>query len=116
MPTGADPPPVALPQAVFNALNGMTYNSTARAFRDASNNNIYMFVEDDGNGGARWFYGTNTEGGVNPRGEIPTLTKDVILGGTYDTQTGAVDLEGTNYKFRLERDSNGVPVAKAYIV
>lgn len=116
MPNGGNPPPITLPESVFNALQPLTYSSTAKAFRDSSNNNIYLFVEADANGAPRWFYGTNTEGGVNPRGEIPTLTADVINNGTYDSQTGAVDLNGVNYKIRLERDSNGVHIAKAYTV
>jgi hypothetical protein len=116
MPTGTDPPPIQLLQSVFDALYDMTYSATAKAFRDAQSNNIYLFVEKDANGAPQWFYATNTDGGVNPRGEIPSLTADVILNGTYNSQTQAVSYGGSNYKIRLERDSNGVPIAKAYTV
>jgi len=115
MPTGGDPPSVILSQSVFNALHGMTYIPSAKAFRDANNNNNYLFV-DTGANGPQWFYGTNTEGGANPRGEIPSLTGDVIANGIYNTQTLTVTLNGLNYKLRLERDANGVPIAKAYTV
>jgi hypothetical protein len=94
----------------------MTYSSTAKAFVDASNNNNYLFVENDGNGAARWFYGTDAEGGTNPRGQVPSLTFNVIRYGTYDSQTGTVAYDTDSYRIRLERDSSGAHVANAYIV
>jgi hypothetical protein len=117
MPIGGDPPPVLLPQSVVNALSAMTYSSTNKAFRDAQNNNVYLFVEKDANDRAQWFYATNTDGGKNPRGEIPQLTASVIIDGSYNSQTSAISYNGSNYKIRLERDtSTGVPIAKAYTV
>ncbi|MBI2394234.1 MAG: hypothetical protein HYV09_31980 [Deltaproteobacteria bacterium] len=113
MPTPTTPPIVALPQGVFDALNGMSYDSTARAFRDGSNNAIYLFVESDSNGLPRWQYATDAQGSINPRADIPLLTADVILGGTFDAQTGAISYDGQSYRIRLERDGSG-PIAKAY--
>jgi len=116
MPNGTDPPPVTLPQSVFNALTGLSYSPSNASFLDANNVPTYLFVESDANGAPRWFYGTNSEGAENPRGQIPSLTAEVINNGLYNSQTGAVAYNGANYKFRLERDAAGASIAKAYTV
>lgn len=112
MPSGSTPPEIFLPEAVFDALQAMSYSSTQKAFLDGTTP-IYMFVEKDTNGAPRWFYANDADGGINPRGEIPQLTADVILYGAW--QGGTVSYNGSTYKIRLERVS-GVHTAKAYTV
>ena len=114
MPTGGEPPAVAMPAGVFSTLHGFTYNSTSKGFDDGSGNVVFLFVETDGAGGARWFYATNSQGGNNPKGVVPTLTSNIILGGTHDAQTGVMTHNSTNYRIRLERDANGAPTATAH--
>jgi hypothetical protein len=117
MPTGSDPPSPALSATVFNALHVMTYDSAAWAFKSGASLE-YMFVEKGASADqCQWFYGTDTEGGINPRADIPSNTYTIIKNGTYNSGSGTVSYGGSNYKFRLERDlSAGKQVAKAVVV
>src|SRR5262245_39576849 len=102
MPTGVGPPDPGLPQSVFNALNGMSYDSTNLAFSDSGTLN-YMFVEQgESEDVARWFYGTASEGGNHPRAKIPQNTYDIIHGGTYNTSDSTVAYSGRNHRFALK--------------
>jgi hypothetical protein len=117
MPYGGDPPNVNMPTTVFNTLCTYTYNATNKAFVDGSGNTIFLFVEKTTSGtGSQWFYGTEAQGGKNPKGLVPTLTSNIILSGSINTSTGVMTYSGTTYKIRLERDASGVPIANAYVV
>ena len=77
MPTGSDPPPVRMSSTVFNALTGMDYNSTAKAFTDAQSNSVFLFVEKDANDKCQWFYGTNTHP-ENSNVVVPRLDDQLV--------------------------------------
>jgi len=117
MPVGGTPPDLGLPQPVFDALHGMAYDSANRAFKSGSNL-YFMFAETKPGvqDGAQWFYGTNAEGGINPKGFIPQITYDVIHNGTYNPSNGTVSYSGSNYRIRLMRDTTGKPWAEAHAV
>lgn len=112
MPVGNQPPAGILKSNVFSALNGMSYNATAKAFTDGSNNTIYMYVEKQSSTSdlPQWNYGTAAEAATNknPRGEISQTVANIILSGTFVSSDGTVSLNGVKYRFRLERDANGV--------
>lgn len=116
MPGGGEPPNVGMPASVFNTLHGYTYNSSSKGFNDGSGNVVFLFVESDGAGGAQWFYATNTQGGINPKGLVSSLVSNIILSGTHNSQTLVMTYNSTNYKIRLERDANGTPTATAVVV
>jgi hypothetical protein len=105
-----------LRSTVFDALYGMSYNATAKAFTDDSNHTIYMYVEKQSTTSdlPQWNYGTAAEAAThnNPRGEISQTVANIILGGTYNAD-GTVGYGGVNYRFRLERDANGVDQVRA---
>src|SRR5688500_8440631 len=116
MPSGGTPIEPELTSTVFNALHAMTYDAVALAFKDASNNLNYMFLERKTGtfSTGQWFYGTDTEGGVNPRGQIPLLTYTVINNGTLDTQAQKTADSGKYYRIRIQRDqATGKQVAQA---
>lgn len=120
MPSGGDPPDPGLPQAVFDALHVMSYDSTNWAFKDSLGKVNYMFVEKKPGGAVdqgRWFYGTDSEGQTSPRGQVPSQTFTIIKNGTYNPSSGLVNYSGSNYRFRLARDlSAGKQVAAAIAV
>lgn len=117
MPSGNDPPSPRLPKTVFDALNAMTYDAAAQAFADAAGKLHYLFVEGDpaqAPNESFWFYGTDTEGGVNPRAQIPSGTAEVITQGTYETQTNTISYNSKSYRLRLQRDpATNTQVAEA---
>lgn len=111
MPAGNDPPMGSLKSSVFTALNGMNYNATAKAFTDGTNN-IYMFIEKTSSTSdlPQWNYGTASEAGThnNPRGEISATVANIITMGRYNSSDSSVIYSTLHYKFRLERDANGI--------
>jgi len=114
MPYGDVPPKPNLPQAVFDALHPLDYDSAHQAFTDGSGVFYYLFVQKKQGGNAdeaEWFYGTDAEGGVNPRGQIPQATYDVFSGGSF--RHGTVTYKGDRYAVRLARDSGGTHIAEA---
>jgi hypothetical protein len=117
MPNPSTPPTLNVPQAVFNGLRYFDYDSTNKAFEDpASSTLYYLFVEKQAGGGDAcgiWQYGSDSEGAVNPRGNIPQLTYDIFAGGSYNSSESAIDYDSKTYKFRLERDAGGLHIAKA---
>ncbi|MGZ3474444.1 MAG: hypothetical protein ACXWUG_09155 [Polyangiales bacterium] len=115
MPTGSQPPVGILTQSVFNAVNALGYSSTYKSFLDGSNNPIYLFIERQSTTSelAQWNYGTATEAGINPRGEIASSVAAIINNGSYNTADSTVSYAGKKYKFRIERDANGVDQVKA---
>lgn len=116
MPTPQAPPILNVPQAVFNGLTNLDYDSTNEAFEDASTTTLYyLFVEEKSSGSdcGIWQYATDSQGSDNPRGQIPQLTYDIFSGGTYNSSENAIDYNRKTYKFRLERDASGNHIAKA---
>jgi hypothetical protein len=114
MPGGPNPPPTTLTSTVFNAIHGMTYDVNGQCFRDANNNQIFLGVGDDGTGKEQWFYGTNTDIGINPKAIIPSATGTIIIHGTFSN--GVVVYQNTNYAIRFQRDTQGNHVASANVV
>src|ERR1035437_9774004 len=120
MPSGNGPPDPCLPQAVFTALHGYTYDSTNLAFKDTGNTLYWLFAQVKGGTGSHyydvsWVYGTETEGSTSPQGLINSATSTVILSGTFDTTNDCIDYGGSHYRIRLRRDtSTGQQLAEAY--
>ena len=106
MPAGGTPIDPELTSTVFSDLQAMNYDSAALAFKDANNNLIYMFLERKTGtvSTGQWFYGTDTEGGVNPRGQVPSTTYNVVHSGTLNTQTQKISYSGKYWRIRLQRD------------
>lgn len=116
MPTPDPPPLLNVPQAVFNGLTGLDYDSSNLAFEDTSTSTLYyLFIEEQSSGSACgvWQYATDTQGSANPKGQIPQETYDIFSGGTYNSSENAIDYNRKTYKFRLERDASGTQIAKA---
>src|SRR5688500_6179596 len=105
MPDPNDPPDPGITSTTFNALQAMTYDSAAMAFKDGSTL-YYMFVERKTGtiDVAQWFHATDSAGGNHPRGQIPQLTFDVIKNGTLDTQTQKITYNNKDYRIRIWRD------------
>jgi len=116
MPPPQTPPQLAMPETIFDDLNAMSYDATNQGFLDGNNALQYLFVEVDSNGYARWTYTASTSTVVNLAARVTQLTADVIIGGSYQSQSGAINYNNQNYKIRLERDSNGVAIAHAHTV
>jgi hypothetical protein len=116
MPTPTAPPTYNVPQAVFNGLTNLDYDSANDAFKDSATSTLYyLFVEAQSSGSACgvWQYATPLQGVLNPRGKIPQLTYDIFSGGSYNSSKNAIDYQAKTYKFRLERDATGTSLAKA---
>ena len=114
--SGYDPPDPGITSTTFNALQAMDYDAGAMAFKNGSVVLYYMFVQRKGTSAdvCEWFHDTDAGGGINPRGEIPQLTYDVIKNGTLNTQTQKISYLGKSYRIRVCRDtSSGALLAKA---
>lgn len=115
---GSGPPDPGLPQAVFNALHAMTYNSTNKAFADAGGSMYWLFMQQKVSFThyyeATWFYATDTDGSTSPKGLISQTTANVITGGTFDTTNDCIDYSSLHYRIRLSRDVSGNQYAEAY--
>lgn len=115
MPGGGNPPPTTLLSTVFTAIHAMTYDQNNQCFIDANNNQIFLGVQDNGNGGGQWFYGTAAQIGINPKALIPSATASVIQNGQFSN--GNVTFQNSNYAIRFQRDSqSGNHIASANVV
>jgi hypothetical protein len=117
VPNPADPPDPGLPQAVFDAIHGMSYDSAAESFKSGSTK-YWLFLERKSGtiDVAQWQYAMDTEGGVNPRGLINAATYNVVHGGSYDPANGTISYQGSNYRIRIKRTSTNKLYAEATAV
>lgn len=116
MPPPSQPPRLSISQSIFDDLNAMSYDSTSGAFLDANNTLQFLFIDVDSNGNPRWTYSADSSSIPNALAKATQLTADVLAGGTYQTQSGAIAYNGQNYGIRLERNSNGATVANAHVL
>ena len=115
MPVGVDPPYPRMPEGAFAALRAMLYDSTNLAF-SAGGQRYFLFVEQLTGGSydeAQWFVATDSEGGSNPKGLIPSITATVILNGEYQSSDQTIRYQSSTYRIRLMRDTNGNQLAQA---
>lgn len=115
MPGGTDPPDPSISSTTFSALQAMTYDSGAMAFKSGSTL-YFMFVQRKSGtvDCCEWFHATDSEGSENPRGLIPQLTFDVVKNGTLNTQTQKISYQGKSYRIRIYRDTaTGKQLAQA---
>jgi hypothetical protein len=115
MPVSTPPPNGILTSTVFDALSLLAYDAASRTFKDGTTS-IYMFIERDSSGTLlQWAYGPATAGATynNPRCEVVSLVGNAIVSGTFNANTGVVSYNGHTYKFRPERDGNGILVVAA---
>jgi len=120
MPTGNEPPILGIPQAVFDAISAMAYDSETQAFKDSRGTLYWLFVEQVSateSDRGRWFHATSGDGGSNPIALIPQQTYTVIHDGLYETSDGTISYDGRSYGIRLERNRNtSVQLAKVVVV
>jgi hypothetical protein len=109
MPIGDTPPVGILSQSVFDAVHAMTYDTTNKCFLSGSTQ-YFLFVEKSSTSELpQWNYGTAADADYhnNPRGQISSTVYDILKNGSYNAD-GSVSRSMKKYRFRLERDANGV--------
>lgn len=107
MPPGTPPDP-GFPQAIFNFLNPLTYDSQNFGFRDSQNVLYFLYCEIDTGGASNavnWNYAASTFTGANPRALISSSAATVINNGTYNTANKTVTYKGVDYHFQMKRDT-----------
>jgi hypothetical protein len=102
-----NPPSPELSSGVFTTMQGLQYDSTAKAFKNGSGTLYYAFVQKvsgGANGATEWACETDANAGMAPRAQIPQTTYDIIAEGSYN-QDGTVGYKGKDYRFALQRNT-----------